>query len=234
MDEARAAAAEARTTLQTRAETITLETARATFLANIPEHAFTMAPGLMMAHLHPALALVFVVPFLPGPARDTGMFETSDEVDEAGTRAEANGLHHSPLHNFEHQLKLFVDLGLFFFAMGNAGVELAGIGTMTWIILAALVIGKTVGITLFGLLGKALGFPLPAHMGLQHLIMAGFIAALGLTVALFVAGAAFPMDAHLLGEAKMGALFSGFVSLAAIGIARMTGLTRASKASAES
>ncbi len=28
--------------------------------------------GLSLAHLHPALALVFIVPFLPGPRRDTG------------------------------------------------------------------------------------------------------------------------------------------------------------------
>ena len=38
------------------------------------------------------------------------------------------GIDHSPLHNFEHQTKAFVDFGLFFFAMGNAGVELAGMG----------------------------------------------------------------------------------------------------------
>ena len=186
--------------------------------------------GLILAHLHPALALVFVVPFLPGPSQDTGMFENQDEVDKMGIAlANKHGLHHSPLHMFEHQLKLFVDFGLFFFALGNAGVELAGIGTMTWIILGSLVVGKTIGITAFGLFAKAIGFPLPERMGLSHLMMAGFVAALGLTVALFVAGAAFPMDAVLLGQAKMGALFSGFVGLAAILIGKLTGLTRRSK-----
>ena len=45
--------------------------------------------------------------------------------------------------------------------------------------------------------------------------MTGFIASLGLTVALFVATAAYP-DAVLQGQAKMGALLSGIVGLAAV------------------
>ena len=183
--------------------------------------------GLIMAHLHPALALIFIVPFLPAPSRDTGLFEAEDEVD-AGTAPAGHGAatHHSPLHLFEHQLKSFVDFGLFFFAMGNAGVELAGIGTMTWIILASLVVGKTVGIGFLSWGGAKLGIPLPTGMSVRDLFMASFIAALGLTVALFVAGAAFPIDAQLQGEAKMGALFSGFVGLAAVLMGKAFGFGR--------
>ena len=182
--------------------------------------------GLSLAHLHPALALVFIVPFLPGPRRDTGLFADEDEIDRMG-EALARDLHmeHSPLYRFEHQLKLFVDLGLFFFAFNNAGVVFTSIGTMTWLILGSLVIGKTVGVTLLSLLGTKMGFPLPARMGFRELVMAGFVAALGLTVALFVAAAAFT-DPILLGQAKMGALFSGFVGLAAILLGRILGMTR--------
>ena len=96
---------------------------------------------------------------------------------------------------------------------------------MTWLILGSLVIGKTLGITLLGLIGMKIGFPLPARMGVPELAMAGFVAALGLTVALFVAGAAFT-DPTLLGQAKMGALFSGFVGLAAILLGRSLGMNR--------
>jgi NhaA family Na+:H+ antiporter len=182
--------------------------------------------GLFLAHLHPALALVFIVPFLPGPRRDIGLFSEQDEIDRMGEElAEDLHMEHSPLHQFEHQLKLFVDFGLFFFAFTNAGVVFASIGTMTWLILGSLVIGKTLGITLMGLLGKLMGFPLPDRMGVPELVMAGFVAALGLTVALFVAGAAF-VDPTLLGQAKMGALFSGFVGLAAIAIGRTLGMHR--------
>ena len=176
--------------------------------------------------LHPALALVPIVPFLPGPKIDTGLFTEADEVDQHVAHAE----HRSPLHLFEHQLKLMVDFGLFFFAFANAGVELSGIGPMTWIILISLVVGKTVGITLMGLLGIMVGFTLPRGMAFRDLVMAGFVAALGLTVALFVAGAAF-VDPALQGEAKMGALFSGFVGVAAILIARMLGFGRKSEES---
>lgn len=166
--------------------------------------------GLMMAHMHPALALVFIVPCMPGPKRDTGMFDMHDKA--------------STLHDFEHSLKLWVDLGLFAFAFANAGVEFATIGPMTWTIFAALAIGKTLGITLFGWLASKLGFPLPDRMGMKQLAMAGFVAALGLTVALFVAGAAFgKLDAGLEGQAKMGALFSGFIGVAAIVIGRLIG-----------
>ncbi len=182
--------------------------------------------GLTLAHLHPALALVFIVPALPGPRRDVGLFVAEDEVDRMG-EALAEDLHmrHSPLHRFEHHMKLFVDFGLFFFAFANAGVPLAKIGALTWVVLGSLVVGKTLGVTAFGLMARRLGFPLPHRMGVRELVMAGFVAALGLTVALFVAGAAFT-DPVLLGEAKMGALFSGFVGLVAILIARGLGMGR--------
>ena len=185
--------------------------------------------GLILAHLHPALALVAIVPFLPGPHRDMGMFRDEDEVDRMGEEL-AHDLHieHSPLHMFEHQLKLFVDFGLFFFAFTQAGVALADIGPMTWLILGSLVFGKTVGIAGFGLLAQALGFPLPDRMGLRELLMAAYVAALGLTVALFVASAAF-IDPVLLGQGKMGALFSAFVGLSAVAIGRVLKMNEASK-----
>jgi NhaA family Na+:H+ antiporter len=190
--------------------------------------------GLMAAHLHPALALVFVIPFMPGPKRDVALFLDRDEVDLMGEETAAD-LHiaHSPLHLFEHQMKLPVDLGLFFFAFANAGVPVAEVGPLTWLILGSLVLGKTIGITLFGMASIALGFPLPSRMGRGDLVMASFIAALGLTVALFVAGAAFT-DPALLGQAKMGALFSGFVGLVAVLIARALGMPASRSAAAES
>jgi len=178
--------------------------------------------GLMLAHLHPALALAVIVPFMPGPSRDTGLFVDSDEVDEA---APGEGGVHSPLHLFEHQLKGFVDFGLFFFAFANAGVQFASIGAMTWLVLGALVVGKTVGITLCGWLSARLGFALPEGMSFSDLVMAGFVAALGLTVALFVATAAFA-EPVLQGQAKMGALFSGLVGFVAIALSRLLGIGR--------
>lgn len=172
--------------------------------------------GLMEAHLHPALALVPIVPLIPGPSTDTGLFVEEDEVDHG------HGGHHSPLHLFEHQLKPFVDFGLFFFAFANAGVAMSGVGPMTGLVFVALLVGKTVGITFCSLLADKLGFSLPQGMEIRDVVMAGYIAGLGLTVALFVSSAAFT-DPVLQGEAKMGALFSGFIGVSAIVIGKMLG-----------
>lgn len=162
--------------------------------------------GLYSANLHPALALVPIVPFLPAGRKDTGMFE--EEADYEKHHA------HSPLENFEHNLKMFVDFGLFFFAFANAGVSLAGINNLTWIVFLSLLVGKIIGITGFSWVGAKVGFPLPTGMGVKHLFTAAMVAAIGLTVALFVAGQAF--EGATQGSAKMGAMFSGAICIFAI------------------
>ena len=102
--------------------------------------------GLHEAHLHPALALVFIVPFLPHHEEGHNhLFE----LEESGV---------SPLIRFEHEWKVIVDFGLFLFGLVNAGVAFSKFGPATWIVLAALIIGKCVGIFFFGWLGERLGF----------------------------------------------------------------------------
>lgn len=151
--------------------------------------------GLYLAHIHPALALVFIVPFLPHPPREeAGLFE--DDPND-----------HSTLKTFEHEWKIFVDFGLLLFGLTNAGVEFSGISPLTWLVFIALIGGKTIGIFVMGALATIIGFPFPKGMGYKELFVAGVIAAMGLTVALFVSGVAF-IDPSLQGAAKMGALFS--------------------------
>lgn len=163
--------------------------------------------GLHNAHLHPALALVVIIPFLPHAPKESGHIFEDDNDD------------HSALTKFEHEWKTFVDFGLFMFGLANAGVVFSGIGTPTWLVFVGLLLGKTVGIFGMGAIAVKLGFPLPAEMGKKELFLAGIIAALGLTVALFVAGAAFT-DSTIQGAAKMGALFSAFAALIAIILGR--------------
>ena len=170
--------------------------------------------GLITAHLHPALALVFIVPFLPADRPQMGL--TAEEEDPGATHVGG----HTPLEDFEHFFKTFVDWGLFAFAFANAGVEFANMGPLTWIILASLIAGKTIGIFFFSWLGTKLGFSLPEGMCNKTLMLAGLVAGLGLTVALFVAGVAYP-EAALQGEAKMGALFSGSVFVLAIVLGKL-------------
>lgn len=176
--------------------------------------------GLYSAHLHPALALVFVVPFIPGPMKDLGLYtDYSDEKYDD---------HNSPLENFEHQTRLVVDFGLFFFAFANAGVPLQGVSTLTWIVLASLIAGKMIGITLFSWGAQLVGFALPTGMNVRHLLTASAIAGLGLTVALFVSGQAFT-DASIQGAAKMGALLSVLVGPLAYFLALLLGVANVKK-----
>lgn len=183
--------------------------------------------GLFSAHLHPALALVFIVPFLPGPQEDEGLYEDPLHAGERG-----HG-HASTLECFEHDLKLLVDFGLFLFAFANAGVAFAEINGLTWIILSALVVGKVVGITSFSWVANCLGFRYPSGMSLRHVFVTSIIAGLGLTVALFVSGQAFT-DPVLQGAAKMGAVFSVFAALLAVIAKHAVGLQSQTSTAIES
>jgi NhaA family Na+:H+ antiporter len=151
--------------------------------------------GLHLAHLHPALALVFVIPFLPhAKVERKNLFE-----DDLSDR--------SPMASFEHEWKVLVDFGLFIFGIANAGVEFSSFGTVTWLVLVSLVIGKFVGIFSFGWIADLLGFSLPNGMRKIDLCVVSLIAGTGFTVALFMAGEAFA-DEGIKSAAKMGAVLS--------------------------
>jgi len=151
--------------------------------------------GLHHAHLHPALALVFIIPFLPHAKKERKHLFEEDPGDR------------TPLSSFEHEWKVFVDFGLFMFSLANAGVQFSNMGTVTTMVLVSLLVGKTAGIFAFGYLATRLGFGLPHGMKRRDLLTAGIIAGTGFTVALFVAGEAFT-DPSIRAAAKMGALFS--------------------------
>jgi NhaA family Na+:H+ antiporter len=145
--------------------------------------------------LHPALALVPIIPFVPRASRDVGLFV------EEGLDAD------DPLTQFERWWRLPVQLILLLFGLVNAGVPLSSTGPGTWIVLAAILMGKPIGILLFTKLGTLSGLHRPAQVSWADLIVAGCAAAIGFTVALFFATAAFPAG-PLLEQTKMGALFS--------------------------
>ena len=175
--------------------------------------------GLFKSSIEPALALVVIVPFLPATQQTLRLPEeeaTHEPPPQHATSTSNPGSHHeSPLDQFEHQLKLFVDLGLFFFAFANAGVAFGSINSVTLIVLVSLIVGKTIGVSLLSGAAANLGFPLPTGMRMKHLAVSGLIAGLGLTVALFVAGKAFS-GSTFEDPAKMGAVLSAGVALLAL------------------
>ena len=104
----------------------------------------------------------------------------------------------------------------------NAGVVFSNTGTATWLVLAGLMLGKPLGITLFTFLGEFL-FRLerPAGMSWRHVLTLGIVAGIGFTVALFVSTAAFPQPGVIQDSAKMGALASFASALIAIPVGRL-------------
>ena len=163
--------------------------------------------------LHPALALVPVMPFLPHARRDPGLFE--DDCCPA----------QDPLTAFEHAVRVPVQVVLLLFGLVNAGVPFGGIGPGTWIVLAALVVGKPLGIVLVAWLGRAAGAALPHGVTWRDLVVVGCVAGIGFTVALFFCTAAFPAgDAQ--NQAKMGALLSLGAALVAGSVAYALGVGR--------
>ena len=151
---------------------------------------------------HPALALVPVMLFVPHAARDPGLFVES-------------GAAHDTLNEFEHWWKLPVHVILFFFGLGNAGVEFARVGIGTWIVLTAILLGKPIGIVSATALSVAAGLHRPTGVTWRDLTVLGLIAGIGFTVALFFATAAFP-EGDLLDETKMGAVLSFSAAVVAL------------------
>lgn len=105
------------------------------------------------------------------------------------------------------------------FALSNAGVaiELEDITNPIAIaIMCGLFIGKHLGITLFSWIGIKFGFAkLPEGINWTVMIGAGFLAGIGFTMALFIAGLALQGD--LLDASKIGILIGSLFS-AVIGI----------------
>ena len=131
--------------------------------------------------LHPALALLPIVPLLPHDPRRGEVFE--DRTD------------HNPIHFAEHQWNAVAQIALFLFGLVNAGVILRHADTATWAITVAAVAGRPTGILLATLLAVAAGMHLPRMMHWRDLIVVSLATTSGFTFALFLASAALPPGA---------------------------------------
>jgi NhaA family Na+:H+ antiporter len=169
--------------------------------------------ALFLGGVHPALALVPIVPFMPHQARDLGLFDRRE--------------HELPdtLNRFEHAWKVPVQFILLLFGLVNAGVTLSSVGSGSWIVLSSLVIGKPLGILLTAFLAVRIGLRMPGGLSYLHTLVLGVAAGIGFTVALFFAAAAFPPGA-ILDEVKMGALLSFLAAPLAVILGRAMRLGR--------
>jgi NhaA family Na+:H+ antiporter len=148
--------------------------------------------GLFLGGVHPALALVPIVPFFPHGKRDVGLL------------VEAPAQAHDTLTLFERWWRLPVEVVLFLFGLVNAGVPIHGLEAGMWAIpIAAL--GRPIGIVAAVWVAVAAGLRLPERVGWSELLVVGGTASVGLVFALFFATAVMPLGPVLL-EMKMGAL----------------------------
>ena len=165
--------------------------------------------GFQESGLHPALGLLPIIPAIPHADTSFGIF-----ADEEKHLTDI-------LNKIEHKLKVPVEVILFLFGFANAGVEFSSIGIPTALVLAGLLIGKPIGILLFGWLGAVpLKFGMPEGMNLVDILVIGFIAGIGFTVSLFVATVAFEAG-PVQDAAKMGALLSLGGAVIAIFVGKM-------------
>lgn len=169
--------------------------------------------GLFVGGIHPALALVPIVPFMPAARKDLGIFAAREDRRR------------DTLNRFEHAWRVPVQVILFFFGLANAGVPLTSIGMPTWLVLAGLVFGKPIGVVGMTLLAERMGFERAKALDLRSLVVLGVAAGIGFTVALFFATAAF-RPGVVLDQAKMGALLSFLAAPLAIVLARALRIRR--------
>jgi Na+:H+ antiporter, NhaA family len=182
--------------------------------------AYVLGPGVLawialyVGGLHPALALVPIVPFMPHEKSDLRLLGRNKTVRLA------------TMHHFERWWRMPVQIVLLAFGLVNAGVPLGSVGAVTWIVMASLVFGKPIGVVLTTAIADRVGFRRAEGLDYASLIALGVAAGIGFTVALFFTTAAFPGAGVILDEAKMGALLSFLAFPLAIIVARMLGVRK--------
>jgi len=150
--------------------------------------------GFWWSGLHPALALIPIVPCLPRSPRHQSPF--SAEIE--------HGAHDSPGH-IEHALWMPVQLILLLFAFVNAGVVVHGVERGAWAVTVGAFVGRPAG--MLGAVGASLvcGLRLPPGVGWRELVVIALAASCAFTFGLFFATAVFATG-PVLTEAKVGAI----------------------------
>ena len=202
------------------------------FLLESGVHA-TLA-GVAFGFLTPAFALYSDRDYHENATRVLKRQEFDAQAPRAAQRMDADAMEMSaiaiesvsPLSRMEHALlpwSSFVVVPIF--ALANAGVDFRGVDLWAAVthpvalgVAAGLLIGKTVGITIFAFLAVRFGFAkLPRNTGWGHIIGVAAVAGIGFTVALFVTALAFD-PGELADRAKTG-IFLGSITAGLVGTA---------------
>jgi NhaA family Na+:H+ antiporter len=164
--------------------------------------------ALVLGGVHPALALVPIVPFLPHAKRDPGFLVDAP----AGA--------HDTLNEFERWCRHPAQVALLLFGYVTGGVLFRALDSGTLSMPLAVFVGKPLGLLIGVMFARALGLHLPFHVGWRDLTVLAFILTIGFTMALFFAAVAIGPGA-VLTELKMGALLTLTGGLMALAAARL-------------
>src|SRR5215208_3385531 len=186
--------------------------------------------GVLLAMTVPASSFIDTGEFLK---RSRGLLDHFEQAGERGDAVlcneERQGALHAlnranedvepPLQELEHALHPWVVFAIMpLFALANAGVPLGGdivgalISPVALGIVAGLVVGKQLGITLFAWLAVKSGVSdLPEGIGWRHVYGVGWLAGIGFTMSLFITDLAFS-EGSLVEAAKLGILCASLIA----------------------
>src|SRR5918993_3783945 len=186
--------------------------------------------GVLLAFTVPASSFIDPDQFLKRSRYVLDRFEQAGEKGEnVLTNEERQAALHAlnqathklepPLHELEHALHPWVVFAIMpLFALANAGVVLGGdfaaalINPVAFGIVAGLVVGKQLGITLFVWLAVKSGVSeLPEDINWRHVYGVGWLAGIGFTMSLFITDLAFS-DGSLVEAAKLGILVASVIA----------------------
>jgi hypothetical protein len=144
-----------------------------------------------------------------------------------GDAHEAEDVLHDPLNRFAHLLALPVTVTLFLFGLTRGAVDVTAFGTLTPRILAALWLGKPLGLLAGALIGLRLsGRPLPKGVSFVDLGLIALLSGIGLTVPLLALDTALPAGLPA-DQVRAGLAASLAFGLLAVALARLFHHTRA-------
>lgn len=166
--------------------------------------------GVMASGLPPELGLLPIIPIIPHADRSFGVF------------AEAEAFLHDPLNQLAHHLVKPLAVVLFFFGLTRGGIDLGAFAPTTLVLLAALWIGKPMGL-IMGLL-LALGLfrlRLPDGLRLREIALVAVITGMGFTVPALSLESALP-GGGMAEAARLGLALSLLAGPLALALGRLT------------
>lgn len=167
--------------------------------------------GVAASGLPAELGLLPVLVVIPHADRAFGLF------------AEAEEFLHDPLNRLAHMMVRPLALVLFLFGLTRGGIDLQAFAPTTVTVLAALWIGKPLGLVLGALLAARLfRLPMPAGVRIRDLVLIAVISGMGFTAPVLAIDTALPGGA-MAEAARLGLALSLLAGPFAMGLSRIIG-----------